>query len=674
MTAGQLLARMPVRGDPASEGPGGDAPSRTDGAGQSDVVGSEQTTHLGIVLTPAQWQDATTRANAQRLDGDFRLLWGALASGFVTEAAVADAIAVHTQCARYTHAILPTSGPMPEARELLKLDVQQSSGVAPFAYVDQRLRVAVDDPTTRLAGRALAELTTHSVELFIASRAELATITKRAGQQSRALIDFAGARAEVANDELETGSDELSDRASESVVVETVDRILAEAVSLNASDIHFEPQDNGLRIEARVDGTLRELLVIGPHASATASLSPREAIRLRDRILGRIVNGLGKAPFEEARHRPIDGRFTWETGAGRRVDVRLAAGGVGGATSSVFVVLRLLGANDAPTEIDHIGLEPAQLQAVLIGLRYTHGYVLLSGPTGSGKSTSAHAMLGFVKSPTKKCISIEKPVEWIQPGVRQLEVTEEGEASSKNTWLGLLRLALRGDPDVIYCGEINDTLTAKAAMSAADTGHLMISTVHANTAVETMGRLRELGVSLQTMAHQGRLVIAQRLVSHLCPFCSGLATADDRGHARQVLQNHGYAPNLSWRDVGLTDRDLVEAMSVQGQRGITKDRPDAPPPLDAPIVAWAGLTTARGCAGCHGRGSSGRIAVFSVVGVRDAFKAALLQEHYAELPRIAYEQGTRSLLAAACCRVLRGETALADAVMSLGPGFGPHTL
>ncbi|MGI8547179.1 MAG: GspE/PulE family protein [Gemmatimonadaceae bacterium] len=633
----------------------------------------QEATHFGATLTVQQWQEAAARAVAQRIDGDFRVLWGALALGFVAEDVVANAIATETQSERYTHAVLPKSGPSDDTRDLLKIDLQQSAGVAPIVYVDERLRVVVEDPSMRLAQHALAQLPTRDLELFVASRSEFANIMKRVGQRTGALIDFASVREEVSGDDRSTGP-EPSVEDSESLVVDTVNKILAEAVAINASDIHFEPQADGLRIEARVDGVLRELSVIEPNQS----LNSREALRLRDRILGRIVNGLGRAPFEEAKHRPIDARFSWHTPAGRRVDIRLAAGGVGGVTGSVFVVLRLLGISDLAAEIDKIGLEPSQLRAVLVALRYTHGYVLLSGPTGSGKSTSAHAMLGFVRSPSKKCVSIEKPVERIQHGIRQMEVTEDGSDPSKNTWAGLLRLSLRGDPDVIFCGEINDTNTARVAMAAADTGHLLISSVHANTGVETMGRLRELDVSLQSMAHQGRLIVAQRLVPTPCPYCATLADDELRVKARKVLDNHGYSPNLSWRAVGLTDQDLAEAMSVRDQSGDTKSRPTLPPAqppaLDDAIVDWPGLTTAPGCGHCNDRGSVGRAAVFSVISVRDEFTTALLRQEFDQLNRIAYEQGSRSLMAAACCRVLRGEVTLADAVMALGPGFGPHTL
>lgn len=624
-------------------------------------------THFGVTLAVEQWQEAEARADAQRIDGDFRALWGALALGYVAEDVVANAIAAELQCERYTHTVLPTSGPSADARELLKLDQQQAAGVAPIVYVDGRLRVAVEDPTMRLAQHALAQIAAHDVELFVAARSEFATIVKRAGQRTGSLIDFANVRDEVAGDENESAS---TAETSESVVVETVNRLLASAVEMNASDIHFEPQADGLRIEARVDGVLRELSVIAPNQS----LNSREAIRLRDRILGRIINGLGKAPYEEAKHRPIDGRFSWTSDAGRRVDIRLTAGGVGGVTSSVFVVLRLLGINDVAAEIEHIGLEPAQLRAVLVALRYTHGYILLTGPTGSGKSTSAHAMLHFVNTPSKKCVSIEKPVERIQLGVRQMEVTEEGIDASKNTWAGLLRLALRGDPDVIYCGEINDTITAQAAMAAADTGHLMISTVHANTAAETMGRLRALDVSLQSMAHQGRLVVAQRLVPTPCPYCAKFADEDHRTKTRRVLDEHGYSPNLTWREVGLTEQDLLDAMSVAPKSALQRGRPTAPPKLDDAIADWPGLTVAPGCGHCGGRGSIGRAAVFSVISLGDDFRAALLRQEFDRLTEIAYEQGSRTLLAAACCRVLRGEVSLADAVIALGPGFGPRTL
>jgi type II secretory ATPase GspE/PulE/Tfp pilus assembly ATPase PilB-like protein len=624
---------------------------------------------FGVTLTEAQWQGAETRVVAQRIDGDFRLLWAALALGFVAEDVVANAIATQTQSQRYTHAVLPTSGQSPEARDMLKIDLQQAAGVAPIVYVDGRLRVVVEDPTMRLARHALAELATHDPELFVASRSEFATIIKRVGQRTGGLIDFAGVRDEVSGYDNSANPDDGAER-SDSVVVDTVDKILAEAVALKASDIHFDPQSDGLRIEVRIDGALRELSVIEPNQS----LNAREAIRFRERILARIVNGLGRAPFEEAKHHPVEGRFSWNTDAGRPIDVRFCAGGVGGVTTSVFVTLRLLGIDEVVVDIEHIGLEPSQLRAVLVALRYTHGYVLLSGPTGSGKSTSAHAMLAFVNTPSKKCVSIEKPVERIQKGVRQMEVTESGTDPNKNTWAGLLRLVLRADPDVIYCGEINDTVTAEAAMAAADTGHLMISTVHANTAVETMGRLHALDVSLQSMAHQGRLIVAQRLVPTPCAYCSRLADDKQREKTRKVLGNHGYSPNLTWREVGLTELDLAEATSVPVTRGVVKGRPTVPPGLDDQIVDWPGLTAAPGCSHCEGKGTDGRVAVFSVVSVRDEFTVALLRKEFESLTKIAYEHGTRSLLAAACCRVMRGEITLTDAVMSLGPGFGPYTL
>ena len=243
------------------------------------------------------------------------------------------------------------------------------------------------------------------------------------------------------------------------------------------------------------------------------------------------------------------------------------------------------------------------------------------------------------------------------------------------TYPNLLRALLRMDPNVILCGEIRDSESANIALQASNTGHLLLTTLHTNTALLTVSRLRDLGVSDFAVANEGRILVAQRLVRQLCRHCAVAADSAARQALIRALDVFGYSARLSWQDLGLDEADVSESLDMlPGYR-----RQDAaylsPPALDTPIADWPGLRVARGCSQCRTSGFRDRLGVFSVVRFTEALRDSALEHAlYPDLARIAVRDGSRSLLANGMLRAMRGMTAVEEVLQAVGAGVTPTTL
>lgn len=364
------------------------------------------------------------------------------------------------------------------------------------------LRVGMTDPTDLFAYDELARILRRNLELSVVGETALLSAIDRLYHRG---VEIDGlARALTA--EL---SEEASDFAElfgsghgqeDAPVVRLLQTVFEEAVRLRASDIHVEPQERTLRIRFRIDGILHV------QTEADVKIAPSVALRLK------LMSGLD---ISEKRL-PQDGRFHM-TIRGAVVDVRISTlpGQYGES-----VVMRLLNQSSGPLGLDRLGLPDDMLARLRRTASRPSGMILVTGPTGSGKTTTLYSVLSELNNPERKIITVEDPVEYRLPGINQVQVQDKIDLSFDR----VLRASLRQDPDVILVGEMRDRTTAEIGMRAAMTGHLVLSTLHTNDALSTPMRLLDMGVPRFMVALSLQLVIAQRLVRRLCSNCAEPAT------------------------------------------------------------------------------------------------------------------------------------------------------
>jgi type IV pilus assembly protein PilB len=384
----------------------------------------------------------------------------------------------------------------------------------------------------------------------------------------------------------------LRTQADDPPVVKVVNYVLGRAAGDNVSDIHVEPHEDRTRVRYRVDGLLFDLLEV-PRSLHLAVVS-----RLK------IISRLDIAE----RRLPQDGSFSSRI-HGREIDFRVST------LPTIFgekVVLRLL-EKEAVVQhysLENLGFEPQQLEYFMRGIRRPWGMVLLTGPTGSGKSTTLHTAIKAIKSPRKNIITVEDPVEYRQPGIQQVQVKSE----IGYDFARALRSILRQDPDIIMVGEIRDQETAQIAVRAALTGHLVLSTLHTNDAVSTVTRLINIGVEPFLVATAVNVAAAQRLVRKICAACK-----------------EGYRPSAE------------EAALFT---------PDPAPEL---------LYRGRGCKACRNIGYAGRMALYEVFWINAGVRRMVLDGVDGDtLRRHAVEAGMMTLRQAGFHRVLQGHTTVEE--------------
>ncbi|MCP2086674.1 UNVERIFIED_ORG: type IV pilus assembly protein PilB [Paraburkholderia sediminicola] len=371
---------------------------------------------------------------------------------------------------------------------------------------------------------------------------------------------------------------------------------LQEATRRNASDLHIEPAEHGWRVRLRIDGVLHEI--------------PQPPAHLRDAFITR-VKVLARMDIAERRI-PQDGRLRIATSPGRVEDYRV------NSLPTLFgekLVLRRLDALPTDLSLDSLGLDPQQREAVDAAIRAPHGLVLVTGPTGSGKTLSLYCFLHMLNDEARNLCSVEDPAEIQLAGINQVSVREKAGL----TFAVALRAFLRQDPDVIMVGEIRDDETADVAVKAAQTGHLVLSTLHTNDAPAAVARLIDIGVEPYNLAAALRMVTAQRLVRRLCVAC--------RAPAQQSA--------AALRAAGFTDDHLD---------------------------SWQPFA-ATGCEACHGIGYRGRVGVHQVMPVSEAMRELIVARAGThELARLAQTEQVVTLRDAALARVRDGTTSLTEAL------------
>ncbi len=387
------------------------------------------------------------------------------------------------------------------------------------------------------------------------------------------------------------------DADADAAVVRFVTDILNQAVSDGATDVHFEPQEGQLCIRYRVDGLLVAMPV------------PDNLLRYQDAIISRLKI-MARLNISE-RRLPQDGRINFKTPGGS-LDIRVSTIPTIYAES---VSLRLLNQRREAYSMDRLGLNAEEQRQIGQVLDFPHGLVLVTGPTGSGKSTSLNAFLRKLNAPELRIVTIEDPIEYEVPGANQMQVRPE----IGLTFADALRHVLRQDPDVIMVGEIRDRETADIAIRASLTGHLVFSTLHTNDAAGAITRLVDMGIEPFLVASAVELVIAQRLVRRLCPDCAGRAPADVTA-LRATLSALGLNP--------------AEA------EGVTE------------------LPAARGCPRCRGTGYRGRVGIFEIFRPRELHDLIIERESTRQLARAARAKGMRTLSQSGWEKIQTAQTTL----------------
>ncbi|MHB8733254.1 MAG: GspE/PulE family protein [bacterium] len=467
----------------------------------------------------------------------------------------------------------------------------RSHQAVPISATDTRITVALVDPFDVVVIDDIGRLTGREVDVVVtpAEDFEIAVGRYLAFDGDAAKADEPIASSPI--EEKEPGPDTLLQLGKEAPIVRLVSQVVGQGIRQRASDIHLEAQDRDLRVRFRVDGLLTTVMSVPRHM--------HPAVISRIKIL---------AGMDIAEHRiPQDGRIRVQAGA-QEVDIRV---NTVPTVHGESVAMRLLSRQRALT-LDELGLSTPDRARVEGIVKRPHGMFLMTGPTGSGKTTTLYALLHLVNSPDRKILTIEDPVEYQIPGLTQVQVN----LKTGVTFAAGLRSFLRHDPDIIMLGEIRDTETAMIAVQAALTGHLVLSTLHTNDAVGAVARLLDMGVAPYLLASTLLGAGAQRLIRVLCPECREMCPVEPEAAVRL-----GYAP-------------------------------DTVPPA---------VYRARGCPTCQETGYWGRTGIFQIMRVTEAMRGAIATrapEH--ELRRLAADDATQTLLADGARKVAAGVTSIRE--------------
>jgi type IV pilus assembly protein PilB len=484
-----------------------------------------------------------------------------------------------------------------EVVKLVSRDVCEKHRIIPVSRSGSSLIVAMSDPTNLNAIDDIKFLTGFNVEPVVSSETSIQAAIERyysAGpsyEEVMADLDLGDDDIDFGSDEEEVNAMELERASADAPVVRLVNVLLLNAIRKGASDIHCEPYEKKLRIRYRIDGVL--------HEEMTPPLRLKAAMVSRLKIMSQLDIA--------ERRLPQDGRIKLKLGKGREMDFRVS---VMPTMWGEKVVMRLLDKGNLQLDMAKLGFDPAPLADFKWAIEQPWGMVLVTGPTGSGKTTTLYSALSDLNRPGVNISTAEDPVEYNLHGINQVQMHDE---------IGLnfamaLRAFLRQDPDIIMVGEIRDFETAEIAVKASLTGHMVLSTLHTNDAPATISRLLNMGVEPFLITASVNLVLAQRLARKICVDCKRPTEID-----HQALV-----------DLGLTEEQL--AAKPQIMKGA-------------------------GCQTCNGSGYKGRVALYEVMRFHDELKERVLQgASSAELKQAAIARGMATLRMSGIQKILAGVT------------------
>ncbi len=517
-------------------------------------------------------------------------------SGYVTEEGISQALARQL---RIPFIDLKNFTPKPDLIKLLpEAPARRFRALVLDQLPDGRLQIGMSDPTDLQAYDEITRLVKREIDLAVITESQLLAMIDRVYHRAEQITGLAKELTEELGDvPIEFGDLlGLTPGAEDAPVVKLLQTVFEEAMRLRASDIHFEPQEKGLRIRFRIDGVLHI------QTEADAKIASAVALRLK------LMSGLD---ISEKRL-PQDGRFNIKVRA-NPVDVRISTLPTQYGES---VVMRLLNQNTGLLGLDKVGMPERVLERFRHSLKRPSGMVLVTGPTGSGKTTTLYAALNELNSSEKKVITVEDPVEYRLPGLNQVQVHEKIDLSFSR----VLRTVLRQDPDIVLIGEMRDQETAEIGMRAAMTGHLVLSTLHTNDAISTPVRLLDMGVPRYMVALSVHMVVAQRLVRVICSNC-----------------REPYKPTPA------------EHEWLRYELGTGTDQHT--------------YHHGRGCAHCSNNGYQGRTGVYEFLEMSDLVVEAINHDDPGEFMRVARQQMAGETLRRDAVRlVLAGTTTVAEAM------------
>ncbi len=479
-------------------------------------------------------------------------------------------------------------------QDSLSVPFLKTARAMPVAQAEGGLVLAVADPLDLFTPEAVEVATGLPVQLVVAVPIELEAAFARLYPDGEETAEEDTATAAP----LEEDAERLRDLASDAPVIRLVNQLISRAVETQASDIHIEPFEDRLRVRYRFDGVLQE--TDSPPAQMAAAITSRIKIMAHLDIAERRL--------------PQDGRIRLPV-RGQDVDFRVSTAP---SLHGESVVLRVLDRSAVAFDYARLGLPPAIIQRFSETLNLPNGIVLVTGPTGSGKTTTLYTGLLGLNSVTRKVVTIEDPIEFQLTGINQIQVRPQ----IGLMFASLLRSILRQDPDVIMVGEIRDIETAQIAVQAALTGHLVLSTLHTNSAAATITRLRDMGLEDYLMTAVLRGVLAQRLVRRLCPDCRRAAEAP---------------------------AELVRRFGLDRGSG-------------GPVTLWHPV----GCDRCRQSGYRGRLAICEFLVPDDAVERLIFSRaDHVQIERAAVDAGMRTMFDAGIDAALDGTTTIEEVIRSI---------
>jgi len=477
----------------------------------------------------------------------------------------------------------------PSASVLIPETIARRHTVIPVGYDDGRLVVAMADPGNVLVIDDIRAITGLRVIVKAGTRSDIEDAIRRVNRLDDSVADFTDF---VSEDEEEEDLSTIEAAVEEAPIVKLVSTLVSRAVTERASDIHIEPAERDLRVRFRIDGVLHEIM--------TTPKSVTGAVVSRLKIM---------ADLDIAERRvPQDGRVALKIG-GRQIDLRVAT------LPTIYgekVVMRILDKDDAILPLEDLGFLPESLKRFEESYTKPYGAILVTGPTGSGKTTTLYSTLNIVNSADRNIITVEDPVEYRLPGIIQVQVNRKAGLVFGTA----LKAILRSDPDVVLIGEVRDTETARIAIEAALTGHLVLTTLHTNDASSSIGRLVDMGVEAYLVSSALDSIVAQRLARRICERC------------RQPRE---------------ATAKMVEQM------GFTED--------DGPITVYDAV----GCKVCSETGYRGRVCINEILLVSEEIQRMAVERRPSdEIKRVAVEQGMLTLRRDGMEKVRLGMTTLEE--------------
>lgn len=522
----------------------------------------------------------------------------ALELGFISEQDLLKALSLQCNIPVIKFEQFPESPPViPSVRASFVKQYQ----FYPISLEDGTLTIAISDPLNSYLIDDLALTTGLMVNIFLASESDILKahetyLGEGASEMEMIIDDMAEEELDLLADKVEDNIDALRDMAQEAPVIKLVNLIISRAVEKGASDIHIEPFEGELRLRYRIDGVLHD----------EESPPPRLQAAIVSRV--KIMSEMNIAE----RRLPQDGRIRLRM-SGKKIDLRVSTIPTLHGES---IVMRILDFGSIVIELEKLGFPKPSLKAFQKLISQPHGIILVTGPTGSGKTTTLYAALEKINSPDKKIITIEDPVEYQLSGVNQIQIKPK----IGLTFASGLRSIVRQDPDVMMVGEIRDFETAEIAIQSALTGHLVFSTLHTNDAPSAITRLQDMGVESYLVSSCLEGVLAQRLVRVICPECKTETRID-----------------------AMTMQEILEAI-----------------PLKQDVYQFhKGV----GCENCSFTGFQGRQGIFELMVVDEDIESLILRKtNSTEIKRLAIQKGMFSLRMDGFRKALAGVTSIDEIV------------